>query len=87
MVIKIQKESAEPIRFCTNCRQWDLNPYGVATNRFGVCLVCHSDTPAFKHSQQRLSYHRLKKLTRVFFWNLATIFLVFLHKMLYSRSV
>ena len=29
------------------CWQWDLNPYVVTHNRFWVCLVCHSDTPAF----------------------------------------
>ena len=28
------------------CRRWDLNPHVVAHNRFWVCLVCHSDTPA-----------------------------------------
>ena len=32
--ILAEKESAEPNRFCADCRQWDLNPYGVATNRF-----------------------------------------------------
>ena len=32
--------------FSIYCRQWDLNPYVVAHNRFWVCLVCHSDTPA-----------------------------------------
>ena len=30
-----------------SCRQRDLNPHVVAHNRFWVCLVCHSDTPAF----------------------------------------
>ena len=29
------------------CRQRDLNPHAVTRNRFWVCIVCHSDTPAY----------------------------------------
>ena len=47
------------------CRRWDLNPYVVAHNRFWVCLVCHSDTPAdcrnFSiHSKAIISHCTLK---------------------------
>ena len=47
MVIKIQKESAEPIRFCANCRQWDLNPYEIAPTSPSSWRVCHSTITAF----------------------------------------
>lgn len=29
-----REKKAQNLKLCAYCRQWDLNPYGVATNRF-----------------------------------------------------